>query len=119
MKIGISAKGKTLDSDLDPRFGRAVCFIIFDTETNMMEVYDNEAAQAAGGAGGKAAQFMADHNVEVVISGNFGPNATTALNAFGIAMYQSEPQIISEAVSAYQSGQLIQVSQATVNGKHG
>ena len=33
MKIVITAKGEGLDSELDPRFGRAQYFIVMDTET--------------------------------------------------------------------------------------
>ena len=33
MKIAISSTGKELDSNLDPRFGRAAYFISVDAET--------------------------------------------------------------------------------------
>jgi predicted Fe-Mo cluster-binding NifX family protein len=34
MKIGISATGKTLDAEVDPRFGRCQYFIIADIDTD-------------------------------------------------------------------------------------
>lgn len=44
-------------------FGRAPYFAVHDTETGRTEILDNPAAQAEGGAGLKAAQFVLDCNV--------------------------------------------------------
>jgi signal transduction histidine kinase len=46
MKIAVSATGKTLDSAVDPRFGRAAGFIIVDPQTLEFEYLDNGASQA-------------------------------------------------------------------------
>ena len=46
MKIAISAEPTTQDI-VDPRFGRAAGFVIYDTETKTLEYIDNGAAQAA------------------------------------------------------------------------
>jgi hypothetical protein len=35
MKIAVSAKGGTPESEVDPRFGRAVCFVVCDTVDSM------------------------------------------------------------------------------------
>ena len=51
MKIAVTSTGKTLDSDIDPRFGRAAYFVIVDTETMDFEVKENDNIAAAGGAG--------------------------------------------------------------------
>jgi len=52
MKIAVTSRGKKLEDPLDPRFGRAVSFLVFDTETNDFQVVDNtpnlNAAQGAG-----------------------------------------------------------------------
>jgi len=58
MKIAISATGKTLDAEVDPRCGRCQYFIIADTETDGFEALDNSSATAAGGAGISAAQMV-------------------------------------------------------------
>ena len=76
MKIAISSQGNFPDSNVDPRFGRAKYFIIYDTETDSFDVIDNvQNIQAAQGAGIQAAQNVANQNVELVISGNLGPKA--------------------------------------------
>ena len=56
MKIAITAKGIRLDSEVDPRFGRAPYILIVDTETLAFEAVDNsENVNAFKGAGIKAA----------------------------------------------------------------
>jgi len=118
MKIAITSTGTEMNSDLDPRFGRAQYFIIYDIENNkIVEVINNNSnLNASGGAGTSAAQVIADNDATTVISGNFGPNASKGLLAFGIKMYQSDVQKIEEVVAAYQAGTLVEISGATVAG---
>ena len=52
MKIVVSAKGQDLKSEVDPRFGRAAGFILFDTETHdFMAVDNSQTLNAPSGAG--------------------------------------------------------------------
>ena len=39
MKIAISSTGTEIDSEIDQRFGRCNYFLIFDDETNNLEVF--------------------------------------------------------------------------------
>ena len=41
MKIAITTSGDGLDSQVDPRFGRAKAFIIYDTESGEWSLLDN------------------------------------------------------------------------------
>ena len=57
MKIAITTSGDSLDAAVDPRFGRAKAFILYDTETDEWSVLDNaQNLNAAQGAGIQAAQ---------------------------------------------------------------
>ena len=52
MKIAVSAAGNTLDSLVDPRFGRCAYFIIADVEGNEIknvEAVENPAMMIRGG----------------------------------------------------------------------
>lgn len=118
MKICITAKECNLDAELDQRFGRAQCYLIYDTETKESKIISNESINAAGGAGTAAAQLMTNENVEAVISGNFGPNAANGLNALNIKMYTSPVEIIRQVIENFMTNKLAQVSNATVEGKH-
>ena len=51
MKICITSEGNRLDSQVDPRFGRCMYFIVLKTDTMEFDVIDNSNAQAMGGAG--------------------------------------------------------------------
>ena len=51
MKIATTATGKTMDSPVDQRFGRAAYFVVVSTETMDFAVIDNENVAAARGAG--------------------------------------------------------------------
>ncbi len=87
MKVCFTAKGKTLDSLTEERFGRAPYFIILESETGSFEAIQNAFADGAGGVGPKAAQLLIAHDVKALITGQVGGNAREVLAAAGIAMY--------------------------------
>lgn len=77
MKVAISIEaGSDLRAPVCPSFGRAPRFLVHDTRTGDMTVVENTAASGAHGAGTEAAALMAQHGVEAVISGRFGPMPT-------------------------------------------
>lgn len=118
MKIAISATEPDIHALLDPRFGRGAYFVILDTESGAWESHPNAAVGASGGAGVQAAQFMASHGVRAVISGDFGPNAFTTLQAAGIQMFVARQGTVSEAVEQFTAGTLPAVNAATHGSKH-
>ena len=76
MRIAISSTGRQLDSNLDPRFGRAPYFIILDTETMNFEVVENtQNLNLPQGAGIQAGMTIADHHVDALITGHYGPKS--------------------------------------------
>jgi predicted Fe-Mo cluster-binding NifX family protein len=110
MKIVISALSPDLDSVIDPRFGRAAYFVTVDTNTLEWQAHPNPAADALGGAGTQAAQYIVNHGARVAVSGDFGPNAYSALNAAGIAMYLlGASKTVNDAVKRFKAGQLAHV----------
>lgn len=118
MKVAISAQGQVPENKLDPRFGRCAYFIIFNTEDGSYKTIENTAANASGGAGSAAAQLVNKAGAEAVVSGNYGPNAVTALNSFGIKMYLAEEETVWIVIDKFKNGVLAQAETATVPGKH-
>ncbi|MDX9873112.1 MAG: NifB/NifX family molybdenum-iron cluster-binding protein [Clostridia bacterium] len=112
MKIGLTSTGKTLDSMMDQRFGRASYFILLDTDTSEFEALPNEASMTAGGSGTFAAQVIADKGVSAVITGNVGPNAMNVLKAADIGIYRGYPATINDNIEKYKRGRLERVDQA-------
>jgi predicted Fe-Mo cluster-binding NifX family protein len=104
---------------MDPRFGRCAYFIMWDSNSEEWAAVDNPATTASGGAGPQAAQFLADQGVEAVVSGAFGPNAFTSLEAAGIDMYTAESRTVEELHNMLERGELVRVTSATVSAHHG
>lgn len=103
MNIVITTQGQSLDSRVNPRFGRASWFILYNTEDESWQAFENPAETQRGGAGIAAAQFLADKGVETAISGRFGPNAHQALSAAGIkmVMFEDKEQTAREVIDDF------------------
>lgn len=100
-KICVTSSGPTLESTVDPRFGRCAYFIIADSETYAFEAVSNEAAIASGGAGIRAAQTVASMNVDAVLTGSVGPNAFPALQDAGIKILAGVSGTVRAAIENY------------------
>lgn len=102
MNIAITTTGKGLDSELDPRFGRAQFIIIVDTNGAIVEVIDNETNRAAlGGAGISTAKMLVDKNVNVLITGSCGPNARRVLDTAGVEIREGASGSAREAFERF------------------
>ena len=103
MKILFTAKGEEWDSQLDPHFGRAKGFILYDTEIeNHMWISNEENIEAAHGAGIQAAQKASQLGAEVLITGRVGPKAKSTLDSSGIQICTVEtPCTLREAYSKF------------------
>lgn len=119
MKIAICSQGPSMDSQVDPRFGRCACFVLVDSETGEWEGIQNPNAQAGGGAGIQAAQLLANRGVGAVLVGNIGPNAMAALNAAGIKVYAGISGTVADTLERYRQGKLILSSDPTVRPHFG
>lgn len=119
MKICITSEGKTLDSMVDPRFGRCQNFIFFDTDTEKFEAQENANAQFQGGAGIQSAQLVNSKDAKAVLTGNVGPNAFQTLSAAGIRIYTGVSGTVKEAVKAYKNGKLKITESPSVGSKFG
>jgi len=103
MKIAITATGNTLESMVDPRFGRAAWFLIIDTETQeLLEAIDNTAGkEAAHGAGISAAARVADSGVEALLTGRVGPKALPVLEKGGVRAVNDISGSVRDAIAGY------------------
>ena len=119
MRVAITSTGTSLDSNVDPRFGRCAYFIIYDIDKDTFEFIENASRQAMGGAGIQAGQLMASRNVGAVITGNFGPNAFRVLEAAKIKMYSGVSGTVREAIEKYKNGQLTEISTPDVSSHYG
>lgn len=106
-KIAVSASGSTLDDAVDPRFGRAVGFLIVDAETMEVIHLANNVGQTARGVGIAAVETIAKAGARTLLTGIVGPKALHALASAGIRVYQNLDGLSArEAVERYRSGAL-------------
>jgi len=103
MRIIITAQGKELTAPVDPRFGRCAFFILWDSETQQHTVYPNEAA-AGSGAGISSAQFVVDKDVQMVVTGQIGPNAAQVLQGAGVEVRIMTATTVQEVIESLKKG---------------
>jgi predicted Fe-Mo cluster-binding NifX family protein len=117
MKIAVTAKGKDLDSQVDPRFGRAAYILVIDLADDNVKVIDNaENVNAFKGAGIQAAVSVGDSGAGVLLTGYCGPNAFKTLDAAGVKVANDVSGTVGEAVEAFKSGQVAFSEEANVDG---
>ncbi|MCK4374341.1 MAG: NifB/NifX family molybdenum-iron cluster-binding protein, partial [Candidatus Brocadiae bacterium] len=104
MKVAVTSTGPGLDDYVEPRFGRCPCFLIVETDTMAFEAVENPNVALGGGAGIQSAQLMADRDVQVVLTGNCGPNAFRTLEAAGIQVIVGVGGTAREAVEQLKAG---------------
>ena len=117
MKIAVTSQGPDLDSEVDPRFGRALHIVVVDSETFSFEALDNrENVEALKGAGIQAASMVSRKGVDVLLTGHCGPNAFRALQAAKVRVANNASGTVKQAVAAYLNGELPLAEDADVEG---
>jgi len=117
MNIVITSQGKSLESKIDPRFGRAKYFIVYDTENGEFVAIDNvQNLNAAQGAGIQAGQNVIGTGTEVLITGNCGPKAFKILSMGEVKVFKADSGTVGENIEKYKRGELENLSGANVEG---
>lgn len=120
MKIAISCSGKSVESEVDSRFGRCPYFVIVEVDKNSKEIKDkrmfkNTAKNQSRGAGITASESVSNQGVEIVIVPNIGPRAFSALNQLNIDVYRGSGKI-KEVVKKFLDEKLEKIEQSTGPG---
>lgn len=107
MKVAVTAKGKTLQDAVDPRFGRAAFIILVDIDSMAFEAIDNSAnINAFKGAGIHAASMICERGAEVLLTGYCGPNAYKTANAGGVKVVNDVSGTVEEAIAKFKEGEV-------------
>lgn len=112
MKIAVTSSGQGMNDLLDPRFGRCSYFLLYDSETKTIKAVENKGQFSGGGAGIAAAQQIIDEGVQVVITGNMGPNAFSLMESSEIKVYKSNPVSCQETVKMLTDSKLEQINES-------
>ncbi len=109
MKIVFTAKGDNWESLIDPRFGRAEMFVVYDEESDKLEVLSNdEAKEKAHGVGLQSSKKILEIGASVLITGNgAGEKAKDILKESDIKVYTGAGDMsLKDAYEAYKNGEL-------------
>ncbi len=109
MRILFTAKGESWDALVDPRFGRAEMFIIYDEESDMLtKISNDEAKGKAHGVGLQSAKKVLEAKADVVITGNgAGEKALEILQKSNTKVYVGAGDItLKDAYKAFKEGRL-------------
>jgi predicted Fe-Mo cluster-binding NifX family protein len=109
MKIAFTAKGQNMNSQIDPRFGRAKFIIVYDEDTKGEELHDmSEIADVAHGAGPLMSQKVMEMGVDIVITGNGpGGNASRIMERSNIKIFTGAATgTLQNALENYKKGAL-------------
>ena len=92
--------------EICPSFGRTPLFYIYNSETKEGKFIENDAMNAPGGAGIKAAQTVIDEKAEVILVPRCGENAAKVLEAAGVKLYESVGLSIEDNIQAFLDNKL-------------
>ena len=106
MKIAIPLDENKMDVCVS--FGRAPYFLF--SENGKEEILENPAAQAQGGAGIKAAQFIVDQGANALVTVRCGENAAEVFQAAEIKIYKAEGTSAKENVAACVDNKLAELT---------
>lgn len=112
-----------LDSLVDSRFARCAFFTVVDVDDGKIgdvKVVANTVATVPHGAGIQAVQLVSTLGASIVITGNVGPNAFTALQQIGIKVFSCSSGItVKDAIQRYVAGELPLITGPTRPGHMG
>lgn len=89
MIIAIPVEEKVQEGKVCPSFGRAPYYMLYDSNEKSVDYLTNSAAEAAGGAGIKAAQLLVDAKIEAVATPRCGKNSAEVLAGAGIKIFKT------------------------------
>jgi predicted Fe-Mo cluster-binding NifX family protein len=118
-RVVVSSEGYDLDAPASHMFGRCPTYVFVDLDTMEFEAVDNPAANAAGGAGIQAAQYVVEQGVQAVLTGNVGPNAFEVFQSAAVPVFMIPAGTVRQAVEEYQTGTLQESGGANVGAHAG
>jgi len=110
MKIAFATDGKDLEAKIALHFGRAKNFLLYETEKENFEVFENPELQ------GKEfpPDFLKSKNVDVVIVFSLGPRAFEKFKNYKIGVFKAIDGTILENIEKFKEGGLKKLSKESI-----
>lgn len=117
VKIAVTVQKTDKDEQIDPRFGRAANFCIYDTDTaEFVFIPNSQSLESVSGAGIQAAKTVINQGVGALLTGHCGPKAFRALKAAKVDIYTNVSGSVSESIELFQQQKLLKTETADVEG---
>jgi len=98
MKIAVAAEGKTLNSEVSEKAGRAPYILIIENG-ELKEAIKNAFAVGGGGAGWSVAYMIAEKGAEKFIASKVGGNMQEALEENNITFVEKPNKKVEEIIN--------------------
>jgi len=110
MKIAFATDGNSLKDKIALHFGKAKNFLIFDTEKETFEVFENPEIK------GKELppDFLAKQGVKAVIVFSLGPKAFEKFKNYKIEVFKAIEGTILENIEKFKEGNLKKLSKEDI-----
>ena len=119
MKVAIAAKGKTLCSHVDDRFGRCSFFIVVNPESTGFDAIENPGLKERDAAGIEATRVLISKGVDAVLLRNIGHNVLVTLDGAGIEVYIGGAGRVLNAIEKLKKGEVTSAERPTVGFQDG
>ncbi|WP_136689730.1 NifB/NifX family molybdenum-iron cluster-binding protein [Halorhabdus amylolytica] len=103
----------TLEAPTSPHFGRAPNYSVYDSNTEEVEVIDNDGQHHGGRR--SPPKIIAETGADTLIVGNLGQRAVERFDAMDIEVYCGAEGTVSDAIEQFEAGDL---EAATPDGTH-
>jgi len=110
MKIALATNGKNLEAEIALHFGRAKNFLIYDTEKENFEVFENPEIEGRE----FPPDFLAKQEVKVVIAFSLGPRAFEKFKNYKIEVFKATDGTILENIEKFKEGELKKLSKEDI-----
>jgi len=102
MITAIASRTNTPRSTIDPQFGRASYFCLYDSDTDISEFITNPYKESLSGSGKDLVKFLIEKKVKRVVTSEIGVKARTLLekDKIEIIMVFDENQTVSKILKA-------------------
>src|SRR5574341_744566 len=110
-------KNEGIESAVYNHFGSAPMFVVFDTDTNVLEIINNRDQHHSHGACNPM-KALDNQKVDVIVVGGIGAGALTRLNQMGISVYRSQAANIRENMAMFTSRSLPELTVQGCCGGH-
>ena len=100
MKVCITSYGPTLDSKVQPVFGRCEYFIFVDLENMKSEIKPNPYASALDKSGVDSARLIIRNGATTVLTARVGTKARQVLDAAGVKIIDIKGETVRQVVEA-------------------